>query len=173
MKLYVVRHGETNMGANQQIATIDEPLNEKGKKQAIDLGEKLKEIEFDLIYVSPVKRVKDTLKFMRMKKDIPVMIEERLKEREMGIYEGSFFYELDWKKFWSIESDKKYKNLEPMKDVYQRVSLFLDEVKKLNKKNILIVTHGGIEMAINWYFYGFDEPLLKCENAKVYEYELE
>lgn len=31
MKLYVIRHGETDMGKNRVIAAIEEPLNEKGK----------------------------------------------------------------------------------------------------------------------------------------------
>ena len=42
MKIYVVRHGETNMGKNKVIATEEEPLNENGIQQAIILGEKLK-----------------------------------------------------------------------------------------------------------------------------------
>lgn len=34
MKLYVIRHGETEMGKNEIIATEDEPLNEFGIQQA-------------------------------------------------------------------------------------------------------------------------------------------
>lgn len=34
MKLYVIRHGETNMGKKKLIATEEEPLNENGIIQA-------------------------------------------------------------------------------------------------------------------------------------------
>lgn len=34
MKLYVIRHGETEMGKNEIIATEDEPLNKFGMNQA-------------------------------------------------------------------------------------------------------------------------------------------
>ena len=37
MKLYVIRHGETNMGKKELIATEEEPLNENGIIQAKEL----------------------------------------------------------------------------------------------------------------------------------------
>ena len=40
MNLYVIRHGETNMGKNNLIATDKEPLNENGISQAINIGKK-------------------------------------------------------------------------------------------------------------------------------------
>ena len=42
MKLYVIRHGETEMGKMQIIATEDEPLNNNGIKQAITVGEEIR-----------------------------------------------------------------------------------------------------------------------------------
>ena len=35
MNLYVIRHGETNMGKNKSIATEKETLNDNGIQQAI------------------------------------------------------------------------------------------------------------------------------------------
>lgn len=67
MKLYVIRHGETNMGKNNIIATEDEPLNETGKKQAIEVGKEIKSLNIDRIYCSPIERAKDTLKLLRGK----------------------------------------------------------------------------------------------------------
>lgn len=46
MKIYVIRHGETDMGKNNIIATIKEPLNEIGIQQAIDIGKKIKRISY-------------------------------------------------------------------------------------------------------------------------------
>lgn len=173
MKIYVIRHGETEMGKNRFIATKEEPLNSNGIEQAIRVGKDVRKLNIDLIYCSPVRRVKDTLKLMNIKKNIPIIIDQRIEERDMGMYEGKPFHELDWEKFWGIDSEKTYRNVESMKDVYKRVNLFLEEVKKQKKENVLIVTHGGIEIAIDWYFKGFDTPLLKCENAKIYEYSID
>ena len=109
-------------------------------------------------------------------KNIPVVIEDRLKERDMGVYENVPFENLDWDVFWNYNSEIKYPGLESMKDVYLRIKDFLDELKKKYKEErILLVTHGGISRAIYWYFNeipyngnSFDVN----ENCKIYEYEL-
>ena len=108
MKLYVIRHGETEMGKNEIIATEDEPLNKFGMNQAQKVGKELKKLDIDIIYCSPIERAKHTLKLFDMDKNIPVIIDERIKERNMGIYEKVPFNELDWDVFWNYNSDIKY-----------------------------------------------------------------
>ena len=173
MNLYVIRHGETNMGKNKIIATEDEPLNSNGIEQAVNVGKELRKLNIDLVYCSPIERAKHTLKLLNLDKSIPVVIENRIKERDMGIYENVSFDDLDWESFWGYNSDLKYDELESMKSVYKRVSNFLDELKlKQSNKNILLVTHGGIARAIYWYFNGLDNSQFTCENCKIYEYSI-
>lgn len=171
MNLYTIRHGETNMGKKEIIATIDEPLNNTGKQQAIKLGKELNKLDLDLIYCSPIERAKNTLALFDLDKNIPIIIEDRLKERDVGIYEKVPFSDLDWEKFWGYDSHLKYPEAESMKSVYQRVANFIDELQaKETDKNILFVTHGGIMRAIYWYFNGIDQSLFTCENCKIYHY---
>ena len=60
-----------------------------------------------------------------------------------------------------------------MKSVFKRVSDFLNELKEeYNNESILLVTHGRIIRAINWYFKGIDNQTFKCKNCKIYGYEL-
>ena len=173
MKIYVVRHGETNMGKNKVIATEEEPLNENGIQQAILLGEKLRNKKIDIVYCSTIQRAHETLRLFDLDESIPVILEDRIKERNMGIYENTPFDRLDWKEFWGINSEKKYTELESMKSVYERVSKFLEEIKiKEKDKNILIVSHGGVIRTIDWYFNGFYDKMFECENCKIYEYNL-
>lgn len=162
------------MGKNGIIATEDELLNEFGIKQAKEIGNSLKTLNIDLVYCSPIERAKQTLELFNLDKNIPVIIEERIRERNMGIYENVYFKELDWNAFWNYNSDIKYPDLEPMKDVYNRVKVFIDEIQKQNK-NILLVTHGGISRAIYWYFNGIPidgNSANVNENCKIYEYEI-
>lgn len=171
MNLYVIRHGETNMGKNKIIATEDEPLNSNGIEQAVNVGKELRKLNIDLVYCSPIERAKHTLKLLDLDKGIPVVIENRIKERDMGIYENVSFDDIDWERFWGYNSDLKYNEMESMKSVYKRVRVFLDELKlKQPNKNILLVTHGGIARAIYWYFNGLDNSLFVCENCKIYKY---
>lgn len=64
MNLYVVRHGETNMGKNKLIATEKEPLNNHRKHQAIQLGKKLNKLHLDLIYCSPIERASTPFNYL-------------------------------------------------------------------------------------------------------------
>lgn len=170
MNLYVIRHGETDMGKKGVIATEDEPLNWKGIQQAIKVGKELKQFDIDLVYCSPIERAKRTLALFELDKNIPIIIENRLTERDMGIYEKVPFHELDWKIFWGYHSDTKYSELESMKSVYQRISSLLDEIKEKNRdKNVLFVTHGGVSRAIYWYANGIDDSIFACENCKIYQ----
>ena len=146
MNLYVIRHGETNMGKNNIIATEDEPLNEAGIRQAIKVGKEIRKLNVNKVYCSPIQRAKDT------------------------------FEDLKWDEFWNYNSDKLYPELETMKSVYERISEFLNELKSSNRNdNILLVTHGGISRAIYWYFNGIPENGNSSninENCKIYSYEL-
>lgn len=176
MNLYVIRHGETNMGKNNIIATEDETLNEIGIRQAIEVGEEIRKLNIDKIYCSPIERAKDTLKLFDLDRNIPVIIENRIKERNMGIYEKVPFQELNWDEFWNYNSDKLYPELETMKSVYERISEFLNELKSSNSNdNILLVTHWGISRAIYWYFNGIPNNGNSSninENCKIYSYKL-
>ena len=125
MNLYVVRHGETDMGKNHIIANETEPLNANGIRQAQNLHNELEKLRIDRIYVSPIQRAKDTLFYFHLSKDIPVEIEPRIKERDMGKYAGVPFYDLDWDNFWGFHSNQKYPNCESMADTFFRVSDFI------------------------------------------------
>ncbi len=162
------------MGKNGIIATEDETLNEIGIKQAKEIGDSLRKLNIDLIYCSPIERAKQTLELFNLDKEIPIIIEKRIKERNMGIYEKAYFKELDWDAFWNYNSNIKYPDLESMKEVYDRVKDFIDEIQK-QSKNILLVTHGGISRAIYWYFNGIPKDGNSAnvnENCKIYQYEI-
>lgn len=173
MKLYVVRHGETDMGKNQIIANDKEPLNPNGIMQAQNLHNELSQLKIDRIYVSPIQRALDTLSYFNIS-DIPVVVEQRIKERDMGVYAGVPFKELDWDIFWNFNSNDKYPNCESMSDTFHRVSDFLDELITKNE-DVLLVTHGGISRVIYWYVNGIPEDGHSDninENCKIYTYEL-
>ena len=68
MKIYVIRHGETEQGKNRIIANLNEPLNQNGINQAICVGKELRNLDIDIIYCSPIARAKDTLKLFILKK---------------------------------------------------------------------------------------------------------
>ena len=89
MKLYVARHGQTTANTENTISGItDTSLNPQGIDQAKQLGEELRQIQFDLIFSSPLKRAYLTGDIICAKQACPNIKEERLTEINFGKFEG-------------------------------------------------------------------------------------
>ncbi len=177
MKIYVIRHGRTKLNDEGKYnGNVDEDINETGINQAIEASKKVKELNIDLVICSPLKRTKHTMQLVNVN-NMPVIYDDRLKERDCGILAGKElgqFYETD---YWNYYSTKKVEGLETIQDLFKRVHEFLKEIKeKYNDKNILIVTHGGVVRAINFYFNELPKDGMigkfKTENCGIREYEL-
>ena len=87
MKLYVIRHGETDRNkVNRVLGRSDLPLNTTGKYQADLAGIKLAKTHFDAIFSSPMLRVDQTaqaiLKYQHL--PAPVIYDDRLIEMNFG-----------------------------------------------------------------------------------------
>ena len=86
--IYIVRHGQTDWNKQKVMqGQIDVPLNETGKEQARELGEKLKDIVFDHIFCSPLLRTRQTLENLKLKSNTRIIYDDRLKERNYGEFE--------------------------------------------------------------------------------------
>ena len=101
MNIYFVRHGQTDYNLKEIIqGASDIELNETGIKQAYQTKEKLKDIKFDKIYSSPLKRAKKTAEIIGEDRKITVEVDDRLKEISFGINEGNKYGTYDYYGFW-------------------------------------------------------------------------
>ena len=89
-KITLIRHGQTNLNLYDIIqGSTNAPLNETGLRQASELGEKLKDISYDICYVSPLIRTKETaLKALFGK--CSFVLDDRIVERNFGDVEMNF-----------------------------------------------------------------------------------
>lgn len=179
MKLYVVRHGQTNwnkIGIYQ--GDTDISLNEEGKVQALLIKEKLKGKKIDLCISSPLKRAIETASIILDNK-IPILTSNLIIERDLGIYEGKAVNDRGYngKIYWDYQLNSNANGVEPIQDLFKRVTIFLDKVKKnYDNKDILIISHGATIRAINYVINGFtpDENFLKFDvgNCSLFEYDI-
>ena len=92
MKLFITRHGETTMNAENLISgRTDVALTEKGIQQAIETGKNLKDRGICRIICSPMCRAQHTARLIAEQIGFdPAWIEtdERLIEQDYGIFEG-------------------------------------------------------------------------------------
>ena len=89
MEIFVTRHGQTNWNFLGKIqGKTDIELNETGKLQAKETGEKIKEEKIDLIIASPLKRARETAEIINSNFGVQILEDERLMERGFGKSEG-------------------------------------------------------------------------------------
>ncbi|MFD1319385.1 histidine phosphatase family protein [Loigolactobacillus zhaoyuanensis] len=97
-KLFFVRHGKTkwNLEGRYQGANGDSPLLAESYTEIADLANFLRPLSFQRIYSSPLNRAKKTALALdaRLPGNIPVVIDERLREFNLGKMEGMKFTEV-------------------------------------------------------------------------------
>jgi broad specificity phosphatase PhoE len=88
LRLYIARHGETDWNVLHRLqGWTDRPLDETGRRQAVELAETLKGISLDAIYSSTLSRSRDTATTVAAK-TMAVKSLDGLRERNYGHYQG-------------------------------------------------------------------------------------
>ena len=173
MKIYLVRHGQVPHNALHQYNTKDEDLTEVGIKQALEVKEKIKNIDFDIIYSSPLIRAKHTAEIIAKNREI--FYDDRIKERSCGSLSGQPLEVTNREEYWNYYTTIQYGTSENIQEFFKRVYNFLDELKTKDYKSVLIVAHSGVSKAFNGYFEGIqDGKFLNrgLKNCEIKEYEL-
>lgn len=151
-KIYMVRHCEA-MGNVKRVfqGSTDFDISDVGEQQLEYLKERFKDIEFDRIYSSPLKRARKTAEAVLGERKMLVQTEFGLRELSGGFVEGKPFVEA----FNAIPSladawdnhpqDFAPPGGEPMRDAYKRIWNTVLRLAKYNKdKTIVCATHGGV-----------------------------
>lgn len=183
MKIYVMRHGQTDWNlAGKAQGRTDIELNDTGIEQAKQTKKQIDNYKIDLIICSPLKRARKTAEIINEVTNCKIISDERIIERCVGKIEGTTKEEwnsiigddVDIVNNYNLNYDKQ--DIEPIQTVCKRVWDLLDEIKeKYKDKNVLLVTHGGTCRAINAYFNGIGEDghveSAKIKNCEIREYE--
>ena len=180
MNLFVTRHGQTDWNVQKKVmGRCDEPLNEKGLEQAEETRKKLLDEDIDLIICSPLIRARKTAEVINKGRNIKIIYDDRLIERDFGEFEGKETKDFDFHSYWNYYKNEYYEKAENIHEFFKRVYSFLDDITSTYKgKNILIVAHGGISIPIACYFNkiipegSLVEAGLVLENCQVASYNI-
>lgn len=154
MKIYVIRHGETDANKNGVLqGKSNWPLNEFGIQLAEITGTNMKGIKFDACFSSPLDRAKLTAELVLKNsgnEDVEIQYDDRIKEIDMGIYEGKKIkkdnLEVPLLKLLTFKTNAflcgRFKGGETAKEVCYRTQKFLHELSKKDYENVLVSTHG-------------------------------
>jgi len=152
--IYITRHGQTDWNVLKKVmGKCDEPLNEKGIEQAKIVKKTLKDTHFDLIICSPLLRAKQTALIINEDRNVDIIYDDRISERNFGEFEGLQTKEFDFDGYWDYYKNIRYEKAENIQDFFERVYNFLDIItEQYENKNILLVAHGGISIPVACYF---------------------
>lgn len=174
MKVYIVRHGQVPHNALNQYNTNDEDLTDLGIKQAEELRDKIKDMNFDIIISSPLNRAKHTAEIININNK-RIIYDDRIRERSCGNLSGKPLEVTNREEYWNYNTKIKYGTSENIKLFFERVYNFLDELKTKDYESVLIVAHSGVSKAFSGYFEGIqDGKFLNrgLKNCEIKEYEL-
>jgi probable phosphoglycerate mutase len=160
MKVYNVRHGETDWNKDRRLqGHSDIELNAYGIELAEKTRDGLKDIHFDYIFSSPLKRAYKTAEIIRGDRKLPIATDKRLMEIAFGESEGTPVSELpaEFKLFFDSPDDyipaeggETYAQLcarsrDFAQSVLQPLSL------KEPDANVLLVAHGAFNKSLLAY----------------------
>lgn len=147
MKLYLVRHAKTEWNALGRFqGSLDSPLTDEGIKKTERLADVLREIPIDGAYVSALERAQKTANILLQDRAIPLVVDARLNEMNMGRWEGMTHAEIRaespeaLERYFATEIDFAAPGGESYRHLYARVEDFVRALPRTG--DVLIVTHG-------------------------------
>ena len=150
-----LRHGEP-VGGKIFRGSTDDPLTELGWLQ---LNKSVKNISYDEIISSPLKRCFEFAESLRAELDIPLHIKDDLQEMHLGDWEGLSAAQVDkldskaLGAFWESPHCNTPPNAETFIDFEKRILSAWDALNKKyssteQSKTILVVCHAGVMMVL-------------------------
>ena len=152
MQLILIRHGESTWNDAGRIqGWTDSPLSERGQWQAEKLAEHLATLPITALYTSPLERAMETAHIVARTLDLPLAVDDRLKEYGIGELEGMTGEEVKERYpaiYHGWRATTRWIPLpgEEGRDIFaQRVEAAMaDIVASHPEGTVAIVTHGGV-----------------------------
>ena len=156
--ILLARHGETDWNRDGRYqGHADEPLNDRGRAQARELADRLREQPPAAIYTSDLRRASETAEIVASALGLALTLEPRLREIDVGSWEGRTRAELDGSA-WDGETYDKHRA--------RVVSAVLEIAQAHEDDQVLLVAHGGTLRRVQEAALGEGQPVF--ENCGVW-----
>lgn len=152
--IYITRHGQTDWNIKKKVqGRCDVPLNNTGINQAFETKNNLFDTDIDLIICSPLLRAKQTAEIINEDRNLPIVYDDRIIERDFGEFEGMQTSDFDFHGYWNYYKNEQYQQAENIQIFFERIYSFLDDIEKnYSDKNVLLVAHGGVSIPVACFF---------------------
>ncbi len=169
MKLYLVRHGETDWNRERRLqGQTDIPLNENGIRQAQETAEQLRDVTWDGMVYSSLARARQTAQIIAEtlpQKGAWMRASDLLREQDYGSANGLpiTFSDEQWETWYALrgvggETDGQFED---------RMRQAAEELLELGSGNLLVVTHGAVMEKLWEIFTGERFPVSSISNGQI------
>jgi probable phosphoglycerate mutase len=156
--ILLARHGETEWNRLLRFqGHADEPLNDTGRAQARELAARLGDEPIAAVYSSDLRRASETADIVAAAKTLPVNLDRRLREIDVGSWQGRTRAELDGAA-WDGESYDQHRS--------RVVAALLAIARAHPDECVLAVAHGGTLRRVQEAATGEAQPVF--ENCGVW-----
>ena len=158
-KIYLIRHAEAEGNLYRRIhGHYNGDITQKGHKQIALLAERFREVPIDALYASDLRRTQKTAGSILKYHELPLNIDARLKEVDMGVWEdtpwGNIAYDDPEQMLYFSNDPAKWdvKGGEPFEHLKNRLTCVVTELaEKHDGQTIALFSHG---MAIRSFLSG-------------------
>jgi len=180
-KLIVIRHGETVSNTEKRLqGHSDSPLSVTGISQSKAVAKRLKNVKFSELYCSDLGRAIQTAELISQQTGHKLIKDQRLRERNLGIFQGlvkdeiKIKYPEHWKSFHTAGPDYIIPDGESANQRFQRSINCFEEIAQNNfNKSVVIISHGSVLDGLFRYVVGVPIDLprkMKIWNAGYNEF---
>jgi broad specificity phosphatase PhoE len=147
----LARHGETNdnLPPLRFQGWHDTPLNDTGRRQAAELGERMAEQAPVSLWSSDLSRARETAEIVGRHLGLEPRLDWRLREGNRGEWEGRLFEEVKrdepelYAAWMRAGGDWRFPGGESLLEQQQRVLACIEDIRAEGRLPALAVCHGG------------------------------
>ena len=150
MKLYLIRHGQTDWNVAGKIqGSTDIPLNDMGRRQAACLARGMEKRPVEKVFTSTLSRAYETGLAIGKSQNVPVERLEGLEEVGYGVWEGMTMEEIqeqypkELELWYNSPVDVAPPEGESQVQVYDRCGRALETILAKAQGDVAIVPHGA------------------------------
>jgi probable phosphoglycerate mutase len=172
-ELLLVRHGESVWNGLKLIQGQDDrsQLTEDGRKQARAVAMELRGKGYGGVVTSDLERALETAAFIAGELNLPMTVDEALRERGFGEVEGRPAAELTSemsgiRDHVVVDENAKPAGGESLKEMHARCREFVERTRPTSTPKLIVVTHGGPIRGIRAYVAGLPMAGLEWDRVE-------
>ena len=164
MELHLFRHGQTGWNVSRRVQGHSESrLTDTGVMQAKELGQRVKDINYDCVYCSTSLRARQTAEHAFGRRGLDIHYLDGLREIFLGPWEGHLYVDMETRDpesffhFWNEPHLFNVEGAETFFDLQKRAVAAVQDIHRQRAGGLIaLVSHGALIKTVLAHIQGLD-----------------